>query len=923
MKLKNFLFFFAVLVVITLLAYFSKKYYEKGFFFFGATSYIKIPKEKIKKYVLKNGLTVLCFQNKALPKVRVQIAYDIGSSVEEYGERGLAHLLEHMIFKGTQKLSEGDIAAISRKYGATFNAFTANDITSYFFEVDSKNWKHFVPILADCMQNCRFESDHLASEVKTVIQELRRKQDNYMSLMGEKMLETLFPSNHPYHFPIIGFREDLASITAQQVKDFYKKYYHPKNATLFVVGDIDFDSTLNLAKENFEQIPDGTRSVPKFPLIVDEPSSQVTKIYREVTLPQIAFYWRIPGSKSKVKTMFEASSLILGWGENSRLYKRLVDDEKVATAVSVGSDFLFDAGIFYVVVHPKEGKIAACRAIIEDEVDKFLLSGGLKIELEKIAKVKKRNFFEAIEDVGEFTDRWVWSYLSTKNEFDIFNNVNAFYDIESQKLSEEVTQFLDTFLMQEIDLLPIPSNKRDVLTRAREKEDILDKKILSKHKRTSRVEKPAQLLSMPQAQKPEFIFPRPDKVVTLKNGLQVILKRQSAWPFIGVKLLLKDAPYLRPSRDGIALDLMMSMLIEGSKDYSKKQNVEFFENEGVAYSFDMSGVSLSMLNDRYKTILSHTVAVLSKPKFNKDALEKLKAIAIDNFERLRNEPSSVAGRVLKNLLYVGHPYAWSFEDAIDILKSITVSDLEKLHQKYVVPDGFILSVVGDFELDEMQNNIEAIFAMLPSGKHEKLSVHKAPLVPMSRSVDIFMLRDQAVLMLGQPCDVDIYHKDFVPLNLLNSICWRSLGSRLYELREETGLFYTAAGAWAKDASKVAGYNFLFLLVNPENLDGAELKIKNIVNQIGISGVTAQELEMARQIYANEVLNKAENSLSLAATFATLMALELGFDYYDNILKKVYAMPVEELNAIAKKYFNIENMSRVRVGRTEVIKKRRG
>ena len=146
-----------------------------------------IPKREVKKVVLKNGMTLLVYPDHSSPKVLVQIAYDIGAYVERSGERGLAHLIEHMIFKGTQKLSETDIDEIARKYGASHNAFTSMDVTSYYLETNRNNWKPFISILADCMQNARFEEQHLASELKAVIQELKMYKDDYWSIMFEKI----------------------------------------------------------------------------------------------------------------------------------------------------------------------------------------------------------------------------------------------------------------------------------------------------------------------------------------------------------------------------------------------------------------------------------------------------------------------------------------------------------------------------------------------------------------------------------------------------------------------------------------------------------------------------------------------------------------------------------------------------------------
>ncbi len=194
-------------------------------------TYCKMPTERVVKKVLPNGMTILAMQDKSIPQVLVQIAYDIGSAVEQSHERGLAHLIEHMIFKGTQQLSEGDIDAIARKFGADFNAFTSWDCTSYYFQTDNANWRHFINILFDCMKNARFDDQHLASELRAVVQELNMYKDKYIRSMQEKAFCQTFPANHPYHFPIIGFKEELANLTAADLRTFYHKYYHPTAKT--------------------------------------------------------------------------------------------------------------------------------------------------------------------------------------------------------------------------------------------------------------------------------------------------------------------------------------------------------------------------------------------------------------------------------------------------------------------------------------------------------------------------------------------------------------------------------------------------------------------------------------------------------------------------------------------------------------------
>ena len=178
-------------------------------------------KSKIHKETLDNGLTILFYHKEHTPEVMLQIVYDVGSRDEESQEYGFAHLIEHMIFKGTEKLSEKDIDEIATKFGAISNAYTSYDKTAYWFYTDNKNWKVFLDILADCMGNVRFDEDQLSSEIKAVYEEIKtRDEDGSGNLFTE-----LFPSNHPYHHPVLGYKENILNVDVQDVKVFYKKYY--------------------------------------------------------------------------------------------------------------------------------------------------------------------------------------------------------------------------------------------------------------------------------------------------------------------------------------------------------------------------------------------------------------------------------------------------------------------------------------------------------------------------------------------------------------------------------------------------------------------------------------------------------------------------------------------------------------------------
>ncbi|MFH1461972.1 MAG: pitrilysin family protein [bacterium] len=875
----------------------------------------------LKKVVLDNGLTVLVFKNTQTPKVLLQIAYDVGSYIEQDGERGMAHLIEHMIFKGTEKMSEGDIDSIARKYGADFNAFTGKDMTSYYFEVDKNNWQPFVGILADCMQNARFDEQHLASEFRAVIQELKMYSDKYWNVMLELAAKNIFPSNHPYHNPIIGFKQDLVNIKASDLKGFYKRYYRPERATLFMVGDIEPDEAIEMAIKTFGDIPDGKQHVD-----VDQVDSMFdilpntiineTKIYEDVKKEQLGFYWLIPGVKSKMEELFSVIEFILGKGEGSRLHKRLVEKEKVASSVGCMSYQLMESGMFLIFVEPMEGKAVECRKFIIEELTEIIKNGVLFDELQKVIRTKEYEFYQQFQSLSSFTYEWIKSFIATKDELDIFNKVKIFEQIDIIDVQKIIKNYLDPFFINQIELVPLPEDKKDFGLRLKEKSDQLDRLILEKHPRTALLEEPRFVKNLPEPNKLEFEFPKPAKDFDLDNGLNILLFKNKNWPIFSLNLRFNQAEELVECKDGILLDFMMNFLMEGTAGFSKEENVDFFEQNGAAYSFEVSGAGVSGLVKNHKEVIDRFFRILIQPTFPSSELQKQKDIFIDLFKRRNDSQTDKGVRDLKNLIYKDHPYEWTFDQAIELIESVDIKKLKELHKKYVTPKNMILAFAGDFNLQEAELEIRKIFGAWTGEQYLMDVLLKGDFKP-GESIDTFMLRDQVLLLLGRPSTLNVYNKDLIPVKILNFIAFNSIGSRLYQLREQTGLFYTAFGGLAAGAARVNGFDYVGSILNLENIEKAEKLMLDVIDNLGKNGVHEYELDASRQSYLKGIIDLTSSNEMLVAVFARLKSLELDFDYYDKVLQTVQSISLQEINKISAKYFDSNDMSRVRVGRVSV------
>ncbi len=881
------------------------------------TTTIAIPENKIKKAVLKNGMKVLAFENPSSAKVLVQIAYNIGSAVEESGERGLAHLLEHLIFKGTDKLSETDIAAIARKYGAKFNAFTGPDATSYYFEVNKNNWKPFVDLLAQCMQYARFHPDYLASEVKTIIQELRMHRDNYSRLMSQKASELIFPPNHPYHDPVIGYKEDLLSITAQQVEAFYKKYYRPDRATLFIVGDVNIEEALSCATEKFESIPISSDSVVKeFSNGMPELVTHVTRIFQDVKKERFGFYWAIPGIMNDGELLSSAFEYLLGSGRSSRLYQVLVEEKKVATSVCAKNFKLMNGGIFFIFVDPVLGKSEKCRSIIQKTLNSIIESGFSDQEIIRMANGKMRSFLGKMSNNKDFVYRWTKSFFSTGDEFDIFKRQNRYQAITSQQLQDFAERYLDPFLMNQIEIAPVPENKREFIEASRANWDNVERKILKAHKRTTPLEKPRVADSMEDPTPLDFTFPKPDRMFELENGLKVILKSQRNWPIVTMCCRLKEAEYFARAREGRALGVMMNMLMEGSDGLSKKDLINFFEQRGVKYRFNSSGACCTALAHDAVDVLERLAHIMIQPILPRESIDRIKARKSSHYYHIQDVSRAVAKRELLNLIYKDTPFSWTFDQAIQDIEHLTRADLIKLHQKYICPTYMIVSIVGDFDVDEMEKEVRRIFSSWEEGgAYVPSKLPSANFVP-GEQIDIPMLRNQVALMLGKPSLITLYDDALIPIKMINSALFKSFGSRMYKLREQTGLFYSSRGKFAARSSKFPGYDYVVTLVKAEQLKLAQEKICEVITQVEKEGISETELVAARQNWLKKLIDRTASCTRTAKAFIYQESLNLGFDYFDKVLQRVQTITLDEVNKAAAQYINVDGMARVRVGRLE-------
>jgi zinc protease len=362
-----------------------------------------------KQFQLPNGLTVILHQDKTVPVATVNIWYHVGSANEKPGRTGFAHLFEHLMFEGSKHVKEGEFDNLLESAGAVNNASTSNDRTNYYIDVPVNGLDLALFLDSDRMGFLldAMPPEQVNSQRDVVKNERRQSYENrpygMASLEIDKML---WPMNHPYNWPVIGYMEDLTAATQTDVVQFFKKYYVPANASLVVAGDIDYDTTRAQVEKWFSDVPKGA-AVER----VKAPEASLTAVKRatltdKVSLPRLYLAWITPALYAPGDAALDVVSIVLAGGKNSRLYKRLVYDTQIAQDVSAYQASAALGSSFQIIATARPGHtVAEMQKAIDEELDKLRTSPPDLREVQRALNQTEAAFYRRMERVSSKADQ--------------------------------------------------------------------------------------------------------------------------------------------------------------------------------------------------------------------------------------------------------------------------------------------------------------------------------------------------------------------------------------------------------------------------------------------------------------------------------------------------------------------------------------
>jgi zinc protease len=859
---------------------------------------INIPYEK---FVLSNGLTVIVHEDHKAPIVAVNVWYHVGSKDERPGRTGFAHLFEHLMFNGSENFNDEFFRPLEPAGATKMNGTTWFDRTNYYENVPVSALDLTLWLESDRMGHLVGAIDQKKlDEQRGVVQNEKRQGENQpYGHVDELITRSTYPVGHPYSWDTIGSMDDLNAASIDDVKEWFHTYYGAANATLVLAGDITVADAKAKVEKFFGDIPAGPTIQRQEQWVAKMAGEKRAMLQDRVPLARLYKTWNIPGSSTRDFTMLDVASDILGSGKNSRLYKRLVYKDQIATSVSVGVGPFEIGSQFQVTVTVKPGgDLRAVEKVLDEEMAEFLSKGPTQAELDRVKTGAYASFVRGLERIDGSGGK---SYILAESQ--VFGGAPDFYktrlkwaqDATPKDIQVAAKQWLSDGVFV-LDVQPTPEYKVASTGADRSK---------------------LPTIGTP----PELKLP-PLQRFTLSNGLKVALAERHNAPVVDMTLII-DAGYAADSLStpGTA-KLALNMLDEGTKKRSSLEIAERAEmlgaRLGAGSSLDTSFLSVNAITNKLPDSLELFSDVLLNATFPQADFDRLKSQSLAAIQQEKSQPQGIAMRVFPSLVYgKGHAYSNPFSGSgdVDTVKALTRADLESFRNRWIRPDNATLLVVGDATPDSVKPLLEKYLAAwkAPADPLPKKNLASVNAQPKPRVFLINRTGAEQSLILAGYAGPPRSDPDYVSIETLNTVLGGGFVSRLnMNLREDKHWAYGAGSGLS--AAEGQGP---FIVRAPVQTDKTSESVQEIVKELtGIRGPkppSDEEITFARDSLTLQLPGSNETSGEVAGSYADIITYGLKDSYWNDFVGEVKAMTPAKLTSAAQKLVRPDALTWVIVG----------
>ncbi len=822
---------------------------------------LEFPPADAQTWIFPNGFTLIVKRDASAPVASVQAWCATGSIHEgKWLGAGLSHILEHMLFKGTEKRGANDIARQIQEKGGYVNAYTSFDRTVFWIDIPSEGVATAIDILADAMLHSTLPESEYEKEQEVIRREFAMGFDDPSRVLSKLLFETCFVE-HPTRYPVIGYLDIYNRLTRADVFEYYKKRYVPNNLFLIVVGDVDPQAVHNQVLDLFGQLPRATLE-PIF--LPDEPRQLGRRERHEefaTDLTRLQIAWPTPGITHPDMPALQILSEILGGGRSSRLY--LGVREKLGLAHEVGAYSYTPAGpgLFLLSALADPDKRASLTEALLAEIHRI---SNEKPSDAEVARAKRRLLAAQFQQLstmrGQASDLG-FNWLLTKNLDFSRNFLNGINNVTA----EDVRRVADIHL----------------------REDSLNIVSLNPPSKVGTDQK-----AKPTAERAAF------QKTTFPDGLRLLHLEDHRLPLVTIVAVFRSGVLFEPpSQSGIS-SLLANLLLKGTPTRDAERIANEIEEAGGTISADSANNTLIVTIDILENGLPLAVEVLADVLRNahipEDALERERGAQLAEIKAERDKPLFLARKQLVEILFGDHPYSRSPSGSAETVSAITRSQLLAFRDAHLRPSNCVLAIAGAVDKTTVEQLVAKHFADWGGAKDSALVLPPEPVFPTDkRFVQSEAPKNQAILMIGYP-GVKVSDSDFLPLQLVAEAS-SDMGSRFFDrIREQLGLAYFVG---AVQQTGLAPGSFIFYLgTDPAELDAVRATFQEEIDLLMQDGLQKDEFERARQKYLGESKISNQSARARASQAASNEILGLGYDYEDAEMERAANLTLEEVNA---------------------------
>jgi zinc protease len=837
---------------------------------------------------LANGMRVVLQEDHAAPVSAFQVWVGVGSADESPSEAGISHLIEHMIFKGTDERKAGELAGTIEQYGGRINAYTSYENTVYYAMITSRFQDKGLAVLADAIQHPSFDKQELAREREVVLEEIKMRDDDPQSVLHRTLFKNSF-QRHPYGRPIIGWADTVKGLSREQVLDYYRKWYRPRNMVFVGVGDFHTSQLLSRLAQLFNapDHPLPARRRPQEPL---QTSFRPLVTQKAIQGRYFALGFHIPGIQNKDTYALDLLASCLGQGESSRLQQELRIKLGLVSSIYAYAFIPKDPGLFVIggAFQPKaiqQGIEGIAReltrikeaGITEEELRKakVMVETAFTYDRETVeGEAGKLGYFEMIR--GDATkERGYLQEISRVGRAEVQAVARRYLRRENLSLC---------VLMPEGEKEAVDYGTLGLSTA------LLDKE-LPGTKETKGLKK-----------------------IVLENGATLLFKEDHSVPVVGIAAVFLGGVRFEQSRQAGITRFLSEMLTRGTELHTAPQLAREVDSLGATLETfsgrNSFGVQAKGLSKDFSQLMRLVAEVIATPSFPLEEVEKVRAEILAALGREQDRVQSLTMRLLRETLYERHPYRLNVLGTEETIGSIARQDLMRYYKHYALPQNLVVAVVGDVPWeevrasvsDDLQGMLRAPFSPPPIPQEQaNKGIHK--------KVEVARDKEQLHIALGFR-GTTLHDQDRFPLEVLEAALGRQGGRFFTQLRDREGLAYVTSFFVRPDLDP--GYLGVYLATSPPKEAQALQGIERILREVRDTGISQTELEQAKAYLIGNYTIGLQGPLALASTMAFDERYGVGGDFYQRYPQEIEQVTGADVLRVARKYITLDSYALVTV-----------